>query len=179
MAASIGAIPINFRHSDPVQQILSYEPDGVTRSVDCIGGEAVNAQLQPQKNIVVNNMVAVTSTGGGMGGISVMSAVTNTTGTPLGSSIPATIDFPIANFFDKSLSYRNGAFDVSLVSPELVELISTGKAKPHFIVSSIIGIEDAPEYYRRFNERPQGVSKPHSEHCAKVGILRISHKSTA
>jgi threonine dehydrogenase-like Zn-dependent dehydrogenase len=151
-SAAIGAIPINFLESDPVKQILEYEPNGVTRSIDCIGGEAVNALLQPQKNIVIQNMVAVTAANGGIGQVGIMSVAPNTTGTPLGSTIPASIEFPIATFFDKSLRYQGGAFDVNLVLPELVELIATGRAKPNFIVSSIISIEEAPEYYRRFSD---------------------------
>ncbi|KXH66558.1 alcohol dehydrogenase GroES-like domain-containing protein [Colletotrichum salicis] len=42
-AASIGAVPINFMDSDPVQQILAYEPGGVIRAVDAVGMEAITA----------------------------------------------------------------------------------------------------------------------------------------
>ncbi|KAK2059289.1 GroES-like protein [Colletotrichum caudatum] len=46
LAASIGAIPINFVKADPVAQILAYEPNGVMRSVDCVGMEALNSHLE-------------------------------------------------------------------------------------------------------------------------------------
>ena len=39
LAESIGAIPINFRDADPVEQILALEPNGVTRSIDAVGYE--------------------------------------------------------------------------------------------------------------------------------------------
>jgi threonine dehydrogenase-like Zn-dependent dehydrogenase len=70
-AASIGAIPIslNGTEGDPVQQILHREPNGVTRSVDCVGYEAVNSILQPQENAIILDMVRVTAKRGGMGTI--------------------------------------------------------------------------------------------------------------
>lgn len=52
-AASIGAIPINFVASDPVERILAYEPSGVVRSVDCVGGEALNVNLTIEEDILV------------------------------------------------------------------------------------------------------------------------------
>ncbi|KAF4772715.1 putative alcohol dehydrogenase [Colletotrichum scovillei] len=36
LAASIGAIPINFADEHPVAQSLAREPDGVMRTVDCM-----------------------------------------------------------------------------------------------------------------------------------------------
>ena len=65
-AASIGAIPINFRHSDPVDQIMKLEPGGVNRSCDCCGYECVNGDLKPQQDII-RNAVRVTASHGGIG----------------------------------------------------------------------------------------------------------------
>ncbi|KAF7594590.1 hypothetical protein BBP40_008857 [Aspergillus hancockii] len=39
LAESIGAIPINFRDSDPVDQIRALKPNGVARSIDAVGYE--------------------------------------------------------------------------------------------------------------------------------------------
>lgn len=62
-AASIDAIPISLdaTDGDPVQQILRHEPNGVTRSVDCVGYEAVNSHLQPQENAIILDMVRLTA----------------------------------------------------------------------------------------------------------------------
>ena len=152
LAASIGATPINFVESDPVQQIMSYEPNGVTRSVDCVGYEAVNGNLTHQPNVIINNMAAVTSTGGGVGQIGIFfSAAGNSSGIPFGSTTSPSVDFPIVEFFNKGLSFKTGGVDVKLIAPELVELIASGRARPDFIFSSRIGIEDAPEAYSRFD----------------------------
>ncbi|KAH7129029.1 alcohol dehydrogenase [Dactylonectria macrodidyma] len=57
LAESIGAIPINFNQTDPVEQILALEPSGVSRSLDCVGYEAVNAQGEIELGIVLRNMM--------------------------------------------------------------------------------------------------------------------------
>lgn len=50
-----------------MQQILAHEPNGVRRSVDCVGYESLNADLEIDRSIVIRNMVAVTGFQGGMG----------------------------------------------------------------------------------------------------------------
>lgn len=54
-AASIGAIPINFTESDPVEHILEHEPRGVRRSCDCVGFESLNNKLELEPGAVVRN----------------------------------------------------------------------------------------------------------------------------
>jgi threonine dehydrogenase-like Zn-dependent dehydrogenase len=67
LAASIGAIPINFHNSSAVKQIMQREPGGVRRSVDAVGFEAENANGTVDSSIVLREMVEVTAPGGGMG----------------------------------------------------------------------------------------------------------------
>jgi threonine dehydrogenase-like Zn-dependent dehydrogenase len=67
LAEQQGATPINFRVVDPVEQIMALEPNGVTRSIDAVGYEQVNRNLTVQSDVITRNMIAVTSTGGGMG----------------------------------------------------------------------------------------------------------------
>jgi threonine dehydrogenase-like Zn-dependent dehydrogenase len=45
LTSAIGSIPINFRDTDPVEQILVYEPNGIARSVDAVGYEQVNRNV--------------------------------------------------------------------------------------------------------------------------------------
>lgn len=156
LAASIGAVPINFAESDPVEQILRYEPGGVVRSVDCVGfDQALNSNLEFEQDVVIRNMVAVTRVQGGIGAVGVLSAVPDTPGTPRGSVIAPNITFPISDFFDKGLSFRGGGVDPKPYAPQLTELIASGKAHPGFIVSREIGIEEVPEYYERFDRREE------------------------
>ncbi|KAF7556167.1 hypothetical protein G7Z17_g1613 [Cylindrodendrum hubeiense] len=139
LAKSIGAIPINFNSSDPVEQILAAEPSGVTRSVDCVGYEAVNAQGEVELGIVLRNMMNVTSRYGGIGVVGVY----------LGNE---QLSMSMTQFWGKALRMDSGIVLPLQHATELVQLIQSGRASPSFIVSSTIGIEEAPEYYRRFDQ---------------------------
>ncbi|KAL4744548.1 hypothetical protein BDW72DRAFT_208933 [Aspergillus terricola var. indicus] len=125
LAASIGAIPINFGESDPVEQILALEPNGVRRGVEAVGYEAVDASGVVQSGIILRQLIDVTAQRGGIGVVGLF------------SSGQADIDY--------------GAAYVKKVASEIVPLITSGQAHPSFIVSSVIGIEEAPEYFGRFN----------------------------
>jgi threonine dehydrogenase-like Zn-dependent dehydrogenase len=154
LAASIGAIPISLNGTEggPAAEILRWEPGGVTRSVDCVGYEAVNANLEPQENTIILDMVNVTAQNGGMGTIGVYAAPGNSSGTPLGGNPSERIEFPVVDFFNKGLTWQAGPVDPKLIAPEIEALINGGVARPDFIISRSIGIEDAPEYYRRFDK---------------------------
>lgn len=154
-AASIGAVPIDFSASDPVAQILAYEPNGVMRSIDAVGMESLNGNLEHQEGIIISQMVSVTHYGGGIGDVGVYSTQADSAGAPLGSTYSPNITIPMSDFFTKALSMRSGAADPKTVAPELVRLIASGQAHPGFIKSAEIGIEDAPEYYARFNTQEE------------------------
>ncbi|KAL2669934.1 hypothetical protein Neosp_015100 [[Neocosmospora] mangrovei] len=154
LAESIGAVPINFVDTDPVEEILRYEPNGgVIRSVDCVGAEAFNRDLEIEQDIIIRQMIAVTRIGGGIGQVGVTSAFPDTPGTPRGSTISPNITFPLASFHDKRLSFTSGGVDHKSYAPMLSDLISTGKARPSFIIDREINIEEAPKYYQRFERR--------------------------
>lgn len=152
LARSIGSIPINFAESDPVEQILALEPNGVDRSVDCVGFEAVNAQNETQSNIIWGAMVDVTREGGGTGGIGIFGASPVSPGTPNGASFQDDIQFPMTSFFRKGLSHQAGAVDITQAVPALMDLLADGQADGTFIISKIIGMEEAPVYYDRFDK---------------------------
>ncbi|KAK8081171.1 alcohol dehydrogenase [Apiospora hydei] len=149
-AASIGAIPIDFTkegdggHEGPAAQILKLHPEGVMRCCDCVGYESLNPRLERQPDYVTKEMVAVASVGGGIGVVG---------GAPNADDLPATIDFPVADFWFKGLSYKGGAVDIVGLSPTILPLVETGRAQPGFIISSEVGIEDVPEAYSRFDQK--------------------------
>ncbi|KAK1490157.1 alcohol dehydrogenase GroES-like domain-containing protein [Colletotrichum tamarilloi] len=98
-AASIGAVPINFMDSDPVQQILAYEPGGVIRAADAVGMEAITANGTMQQNIVLNQMVELVAAGGGIGQIGIYLAQPNTGLAPNAERIMPEVSFPSPSSF--------------------------------------------------------------------------------
>ncbi|KAI8716201.1 hypothetical protein NCS52_00913200 [Fusarium sp. LHS14.1] len=154
-AASIGAIPINFAESDPVAQILEHEPDGVLRVVDAAGNEAVDADGKVDPELIVRQAVQLAHIGGGIGQVGFWRASQDSPGAPLGSEKPSNMAFPLSDFFGKRLKLQGGPVDVKLVASQLVNLIASGHAKPGFVSTAEIGIEEVPEYYRRFDDKKE------------------------
>ncbi|PVH71555.1 GroES-like protein [Cadophora sp. DSE1049] len=150
-AASIGAIPINFFDSDPVAQILTLEPEGVTRSVDAVGFEAINANGEHQGDLIWQQTVAVTRAGGGIGIAGAYTAQPSHPGAPLGDELSPNTTFSASAFFGKGLSLGSGTVNPKLVAPHLIDLISRGVANPRFVATASIGIEETPEYFGRFD----------------------------
>lgn len=59
----------------------------------------------------------------------------------------------------KGLSLATGQCNVKSYNRYLRDLIIAGKAKPSFVVSHEIGIEDAPMAYEKFDKRQDGFTK--------------------
>ena len=57
-----------------------------SRSVDCVGYEAVNQNLETQSNAIIVNMVTVTAVRGGIGTIGIFTASGESGGTQLGNT---------------------------------------------------------------------------------------------
>jgi threonine dehydrogenase-like Zn-dependent dehydrogenase len=64
-------------------------------------------------------------------------------------------DFSIGRAYEKAISVMGGIVLPLQVASELVPLISSGRARPSFIVSSVIDIEEAPTYFARFSRHEE------------------------
>jgi threonine dehydrogenase-like Zn-dependent dehydrogenase len=121
---------------------LQRESRGVRRSVDAVGFEAETANGTVDASIVLREMVEVTAPGGGMGIVGLYNDTLS--------------DFNIGGAYVKQIAINGGiVLPLQGVASELVPLITSGRAHPSFIVSSIIDIEEAPEYYARFSRREE------------------------
>lgn len=151
VAEGLGAMPIDLTHSDPITKILRQESDGVLRSVDCVGTEAAH-QLQLRDDKVLENMTAITKIGGGIGRVGTFKATGDALSTSPWHFLFPTFQWAMSSFSKKGPLVRSGAIDSTLVAPQLIEMISQGKAKPSFIVSSIISVDEAPQFYERASQ---------------------------
>jgi len=67
-AKKIGCTPIDFKASDPVEQIIKANGGMVDRAVDAVGYQAVDASGSKEKpNIVLDQLIMVTRPTGGLG----------------------------------------------------------------------------------------------------------------
>lgn len=151
-AASIGSHPINLTAGAPADQILSILPEGVNRVVDAIGLECVNSDLEPQENFVIEQAIAVAASGGGISLIGIYGPVMDSPGTPNGGTIPQQVNISIGEFWLKGLTMHGGTIDALALIPELLPMVLSGKAKPSFVFSNTVGIDDAQLGYQRFSD---------------------------
>lgn len=116
--------------------------------MDCVGLEALNSSLAFEPSIIVRQMVNVTGFEGGLGQVGVHAYTPGTQAALDHPQLSADINFPATSFWTKSLRLQVQPYRIA---PQLINLISSGVAKTSFITTAVINIEDAPEYYERFN----------------------------
>ncbi|EXK36858.1 hypothetical protein FOXG_08986 [Fusarium oxysporum f. sp. lycopersici 4287] len=97
------------------------------------------------------SMVNVTGFEGGLGQVGVHAYTPGTQAARDHPQLSADITFPATSFWTKSLRLQAGIVQPYRIAPQLINLISSGVANTSFITTAVINIEDAPEYYKRFN----------------------------
>ena len=164
-AAEIGAIPINYDDSNPVDQIKSYlDGDGVDKGIDAVGYQATSAgssaaggEQDEVPNIVLNQLIDVVNPTGALGipGLYVPSD-------PGGVDERAKHGALAINFgqlFEKGLRLGTGQCNVKQYNAHLRDLIIADRAKPSFVVSHEIALDEAPAAYKKFDRREDGYTK--------------------
>jgi glutathione-independent formaldehyde dehydrogenase len=65
----------------------------------------------------------------------------------------------IGKLFEKGLRVGTGQANVKRYNRQLRDLITAGRARPSFVVSHELPIEQAPDAYRKFDRRVDGYTK--------------------
>ncbi|PFH47455.1 hypothetical protein AMATHDRAFT_77197 [Amanita thiersii Skay4041] len=155
----IGCIPIDFSQSDPVKQILDRRGGmEVDRGVDAVGYQATTGDGKTeQPNVVLEALIRVVRPTGGLGipGLYVPSDP----GAPDSASAKGYISFPFGKLFEKGLTVGTGQCNVKAYNRYLRDLIIAGKAKPSFVVSHNISLDQAADAYTKFDKRIDGYTK--------------------
>lgn len=143
-AKSIGAIPINRHKCDPVEEIISQSngEEGVDRGVDAVGYQASSTAVKNILNAVRVSLVNVVRHTGGIGSPSLY--VTEDPGASDEEAKQGTMQFPIGKSFEKGLTMGAGQCNVKRYNRYLRDLIIAGVAKPSFVVSHEIKIDETP-----------------------------------
>ncbi|KAL0059935.1 hypothetical protein AAF712_013282 [Marasmius tenuissimus] len=158
-AKEIGATSINFGEGDAVDQILKLRGGKeVDRGVDAVGYQATTSDGKTeQPNIVLESLIRVVRPTGGLGipGLYVPSDP----GAPDSNSAKGYISFPFGKLFEKGLSLGTGQCNVKTYNRYLRDLIIAGRAKPSFVVSHNVSLDDARDAYDKFDRRVEGYTK--------------------
>lgn len=171
----LGATPINARDGDPVEQIFALRAkipglrgrlrpgEEKLRGVECVI-DAVGYQARDDKDYgrekptqVLENMVRLVNPAGHIGIVGVYMAPDPGAKTDLAKA--GVFALPMAELFDKAVTVGMGQCPVKLYNEYLRDLIITGRARPGKIVSHRIRIDEAPEAYKKFDQRIEGYTK--------------------
>ena len=164
-AREIGAIPIDYDSADPGQQIREMRKgSGVDKGIDAVGYQATKAgssaaggEQDEVPNIVLNQLIDVVNPTGALG-IPGLYVPSDPAGVDANAKKGA-LSINFGKLFEKGLRLGTGQCNVKRYNAYLRDLIVAGRAKPSFVVSHEVPLDDAPKAYQKFDKRVEGYTK--------------------
>jgi glutathione-independent formaldehyde dehydrogenase len=170
-ARQIGAEPIDFRHGDPVEQILSARRrggkirpgeekiPGVMCGIEAVGYQAIDWADRSLENParVIEDLIRVVNPTGRIGSVGLY--VSNDPGGINPHAKRGEFRISFGKLWEKGISLGMGQTPVIRFAPLLRDMIVAGTARPSALVSHRLPLEDAPEAYAKFERRVEGFTK--------------------
>jgi glutathione-independent formaldehyde dehydrogenase len=158
LAEEIGAIAVDDSDGSHVNKILELtDGDGADRGCECVGYQCHDPAGHEVPNMTMNDLVKSVCPTAGIGIVGVFVPADPKGADKLAKS--GQIAFDIGKFFEKGLHMGSGQANVKAYNRHLANLIHTERAKPSWIVSHELSLEDAPEAYEQFDCRDEGWTK--------------------
>jgi glutathione-independent formaldehyde dehydrogenase len=158
LAGQIGAIPIDDSKADPVEAVMEETGGlGADRGCECVGYQAHDPEGHEHPNLTLNNLVESVKFTGSIGTVGVY--VPQDPGGPDDLAKQGEVAFDFGLFWFKGQKMSTGQCPVKRYNRHLRDLIHRGKAKPSFLVSHELPLDQAPEGYQHFDARDQGWTK--------------------
>jgi glutathione-independent formaldehyde dehydrogenase len=174
-AEEIGAIAIDYTNGEPCKQIEkirgrnplvrgSLRPGeekmaGVMCGIDAVGYQARSFGDPDKENPiqVIEELVHIVNPTGRIGIVGVY--FPEDPGGVDGAAKRGQFTLPLGDLFDKGIAIGMGQTPVKRYNAYLRDLIIAGRAKPSFIVSHRLKLDDAPAAYEKFHSRTDGYTK--------------------
>jgi glutathione-independent formaldehyde dehydrogenase len=158
-AEAIGAVPVNFQRGDPAQQIKEQtDGEGTDKGVDAVGYQAQAHEGEREEPAIVLNSLIQTVRATGMLGVPGL-YVPADPGAPDEHAKQGMLLVAIGKLFEKGLRLGTGQANVKRYNRQLRDLIIAGRAKPSFVVSHELPLDQAPVAYEKFDQRVEGYTK--------------------
>ncbi|MFF9487803.1 glutathione-independent formaldehyde dehydrogenase [Streptomyces sp. NPDC014676] len=158
-AEEIGAVPVNFAEGDPVEQIHEQtEGMGTDKGVDAVGYQATAGGTDREEPATVLNSLIRTVRATGMLGVPGL-YVPSDPGAPDEQSKQGMLLVAVGKLFEKGLRLGTGQCNVKRYNRQLRDMIIEGRAKPSFVVSHELPLDQAPSAYDKFDKRIEGYTK--------------------
>lgn len=158
LAEAVGAIAINDGEGSAVARVLDLtQGEGADRGVDCVGWQAHDHGGHEHPEMVLNDLVDSVKATGGLGIIGVY--VPEDPGAPDALAKKGRLKFDFGKFWSKGQFMGTGQAPVKKYNRHLMNLIHEDKARPSWIVSHELSLDEAPEAYAHFDARDDGWTK--------------------
>jgi glutathione-independent formaldehyde dehydrogenase len=158
LAESIGAITIDDSKVDPVEAVLEQTMGlGADNGCECVGYQAHEPDGDEQVNLTLNRLVGSVRFTGKIGTVGVFIPQDPGAADELAKQGKVAFDFGV--FWFKGQHMGTGQAPVKRYNRQLRDLIAADRAKPSFIVSHELPLEQAPDAYRHFDARDDGWTK--------------------
>ncbi|MGP4002357.1 glutathione-independent formaldehyde dehydrogenase [Streptomyces sp. 8N706] len=158
-AEEIGAIPINFAEGNPVEQIKERtDGEGTDKGIDAVGYQAqAHTEDREEPATVLNSLVGTVRPTGALGipGLYVPADP----GGPDENSKRGMLMVSIGKLFEKGLRLGTGQCNVKRYNRQLRDMIIEDRARPSFVVSHELPLDEAPTAYDKFDKRVEGYTK--------------------
>jgi threonine dehydrogenase-like Zn-dependent dehydrogenase len=158
LARKIGAIAIDDSTESPVERILDLTGgEGADRGCECVGYQCHDPAGHEVPNATMNALVQSVRPTGGIGVVGVF--VEKDPGSQNELAREGKIAFDFGAFFEKGQFMGTGQCNVKAYNRYLRNLIHTGRAKPSWIISHELSLDEAPDAYKHFDSREKGWTK--------------------
>jgi glutathione-independent formaldehyde dehydrogenase len=158
-AREIGVIAIDLSRDEPVQQIEGLaEGEGTDRGIDAVGYQAVGRSGEREDPATVLNQLVQTVRPTGSLGVPGLYVPTDPGGIDEHAK-QGMLLVAIGTLFEKGLRLGTGRANVKRYNRQLRDLITQGRARPGFVVSHELPLDEAPSAYQKFDKRIDGYTK--------------------
>jgi glutathione-independent formaldehyde dehydrogenase len=172
-AGELGAVPIDYTAGDPVEQISELQArrrdggawrgeealDGVDCAIDAVGfqARAFDDPSREEPHRIVRDLAQLVKPTGRLAIVGVFPAHDPDSSDELARD--GHLDVPWGQLFSKGVTIGMGRDHDERYNDVLRDLIAAGRIEPGEIVSHRLPLEQAPDAYRRFDERRDGYLK--------------------
>ncbi len=158
LAEQIGAIAINDSETSPVEQVLELTGgQGAHCGCECVGYQCHDPAGHEVPNMTMNALVQSVRPTGGIGVVGVFMSEDSAAKDELAREGKLAFDF--GTFFEKGQHIATGQCNVKAYNRGLRDLIHAGRAKPSWIISHELPLDEAPDAYQHFDARENGWTK--------------------
>jgi glutathione-independent formaldehyde dehydrogenase len=166
LAEQIGAIAIDDSAGSPVERVLDLtNGEGADRGCECVGYQCHDPAGHEVPNMTMNALVKSVRPTGGLGVVGVFVPEDKKASDKMAKK--GQIAFDLGEFFSRGQHMGTGQANVKAYNRYLARLIHAGRAKPSWIVSHELALDEAPDAYKHFDHRDDGWTKvilhPHKE----------------